>query len=403
MAVTVSRGACSGIRVVEFASVLAGPYCGQLLADMGADVIKVESLTGDPLRATLPEWCGLGAMFLHNNRGKRSICLDLQRPAGALAAARLMQGADVVIENFRPGVMERLGLSYETVAAENPSLVYASITGFGPSGPYAGLPAYDHLIQGLVGAMWQQGEHGSPEPIRITVVDRVTAMTAFQGILAALLHRAHTGEGQKVSVSLLSAYAAFALPGLFNNDTFLDAELPAIPPRKIYHPLRTQDGYVIGHVQTDDQFRACVRLFGREDMLNEPRFNSMRQRLMHLPEFWQELAASAMTMNTADWVSAARAAGVPLAPVNTVDEFQRDSQAIHCSIFSEQRDAELGLLRQINPPIDFSRSAAAPTRRAPRLGEHSREILDELGYSRLEQETLVRERVTHPQSAQDQR
>ncbi len=389
-----ASGACSGLKVVEFASVLAGPYCGQLLADMGADVIKVEPLSGDPLRATLPEHRGIGAMFLHNNRGKRSIGVDLQHSAGAAIAAKLVSRADVVIENFRPGVIDRLGLGYRTACETNPSVVYASITGFGPTGPYADLPAYDHLIQGLTGAMWQQGDHQTPEPIRITLVDRVAALTTFQGILAALLHRAKTGEGQKVEVSLMNAYAAFALPGLFNNDTFLSANPSDVPPRRIYHPIKTADGHVIGHTQTDAQFQACARLFGREDLLSDPRFNTMRPRLMHLPEMWEAFSANAESMSTSALVAAARESGVPLAPVNTVGEFQQDPQAIHNQIFSEHEDPELGVVRQLNVSMTLSRSPAAIARRAPRLGEHGDQILAELGYPCAERDALVRDGVT---------
>lgn len=373
-----ASGPCTGLRVIEFATMVSGPYCGQMLADLGAEVIKLEPIEGDGLRAVRPEYKGLGTLFVHYNRGKKSICIDLKSTQGAEVVRELVRTADVVLENFRPGVMDRLGMGYEAFSAINPKLVYVSISGFGASGPYADRAAYDQVIQGLTGYMWAQGENQSPQPVRNPVVDKISAVTAFHGTLAALLHRERGGSGQHVSVSLMDAYASFIMPGLVNNETFPDAGLEHYAMRPVFHPVKTEDGYVMGHVQTNSQFVGCARAFGREDIIEDPRFANPRERLKHIGEMWGEMAIGGATRTTEQILAIALAHSVPLGPVQTVQQFLADPQARHNQTFVEFQDPEYGAMRQMNFPVRLEGSPANVQARAPRQGEHTDAILASL-------------------------
>ena len=375
----VGSGPCTGLRVIEFATMVSGPFCGQMLADLGAEVIKLEPPEGDGLRAVQPEHNGLSALFVHYNRGKKSICIDLKSAQGAEVVRELVRSADVVLENFRPGVMDRLGMGYEAFSALNPKLVYVSISGFGASGPYAERAAYDQVIQGLTGYMWAQGEYQSPQPVRNPVVDKISAVTAFHGTLAALLHRERGGTGQHVGVSLMDAYAAFIMPGLVNNETFPEAGLEHYPPRQVFHAVKTLDGYVMGHVQTNAQFIGCARACGREDIADDPRFANPRERLKHIGEMWEEMGVGARTRTTAEILTIANTHSVPLGPVQTVQQFMEDPQARHNQTFVDFHDPEYGLVRQLNFPARLGGSPANVQARAPRRGEHTDAVLATLG------------------------
>lgn len=374
-----SSGPMSGYRVLEFANMISGPFCGQMLADLGADVVKVEAPEGDGFRALHPEHGGLGAHFLHFNRGKRSVVLDLKSQKDVAAASELVRKADVVIENFRPGVMKRLGLDYETLKVLNSKLVYLSITGFGDDGPYAQRPAFDQVIQAITGFMWTQGEGLEPHPIRNPVVDKVTSLTGCNAVVTALLHRERTGFGQHVGVSLIDAYAAFMMPGVTVNETFLDAGMPPLPPRAVYRVIATRDGHVIGNIHSNAQFAGSARAFGRPDLLEDARFKDPRSRQAHLAEMWAELADAARHRTTDEILMAAVAESVPLAAVKTLEEFLHDPQVIHNEVFVEYHDPRLGRIRQLNFPIRFSESQVNVDARAPMLGEHTEQVFKDWG------------------------
>ncbi|TPG22157.1 CaiB/BaiF CoA transferase family protein [Variovorax guangxiensis] len=373
-------GPCHGIRVIEFAAMVAGPYCGQMLADMGAEVIKVEGIEGDGLRAVRPHHAGLGALFAQNNRGKKSISLDMKSPEGLAICQDLVRSADVVLENFRPGVMKRLGLDYESVRSLAPEVIYASVTGFGESGPYVGRPAYDQVLQAMTGNMWTQGEERVPEPVRNAVVDKIAAVTVCNGILAALLHRARTGEGQKVSVSLLDAYSAFMIPGLdTHNRTFVGAGLPHYPARPIFRAVSAKDGYVMGYIHTNAHWEGCARAFRREDLISDSRFSSPSERLTNVAAMWSEMEKGAQNLTTAEIMEVAVANSVPMSRVNTVDELMADPQAIHNEVFVDYQDEVVGTLRTLNFPIRFGKTPANVNARAPLKGEHTEQVLSTLG------------------------
>jgi crotonobetainyl-CoA:carnitine CoA-transferase CaiB-like acyl-CoA transferase len=375
-----AAGPCRGIRVIEFASMVAGPYCGQMLADMGAEVIKIEGIEGDGLRAVRPQHAGLGALFAQNNRGKKSISLDVKSPEGLAICRDLVRSADVVLENFRPGVMKRLELDYESVCSLAPEVIYASVTGFGESGPYVGRPAYDQVIQAMAGNMWTQGEERVPEPVRNSIVDKIAAMTVCNGILAALFHRARTGEGQKVSVALLDAYSAFMIPGLdTHNRTFVAAGLPHYPARPVFRAVNAKDGYVMGYIHTNAQWEGCARAFRREDLLSDPRFSTPSQRLTNVAAMWAEMEKGAQNLTTAEIMEVAVANSVPMSRVNTVDELMADPQAIHNQVFVDYQDEVVGTLRTLNFPIRFGKTPANVDARAPLKGEDTEQVLSKLG------------------------
>lgn len=374
-------GPCSGIRIVEFTTMIAGPMAGLMLADLGAEVIKVEAIGGDPTRGLRPSNKGMSTLFWAMNRHKQSIQIDLKSPEGQEIARRLVLEADVLIENARPGVMARLGLSYEALAGDNPGLIYLSLSGFGPDGPYVARPAFDHVLQGMTGAMALQNPLGEPQPIRNSVVDKYTATAAASAITAALLHRERNGgAGQRVSVSLMDAFSSFSLLDNMHNEMFRDCE-DRIPYINIYCPIRSADGYVIGHVQTNDQFARICALLGCEHLVDDPRFADSWQRLMTIDTMWAELEKYTVLRTNADLIESANRVGVPLGPVNSVEQFLNDPQARHNRSVIEYEDVEYGRVLTCNYPARFEKSPAHVEARPPKLGEHTDVILGSLGFS----------------------
>ncbi|MBG6332404.1 CoA transferase [Pseudomonas aeruginosa] len=373
---TIPPGACSGIRVIEIGTMVSAPLAGQVLADMGAEVIKIEPPEGDPMRKVGPFFKGMSANFMTVNRGKKSVTLNLKSPEDKARLLELLHSADVLLHNFRPGVMDRLGLGYAQLSALNSRLIYTSISGFGSSGPYASKPAYDHIIQGMTGVMYLQGRGDTPEPLRNLLVDKSCAMVTASAILAALLHRERNGgQGQHLDASLLGAFSWLGVSDNIANHTFQSPDVQKFPPLDIHHPLRAKDGWVIGHIQTDAQFAGACRVFGREDLLDHELWRSAAQRISRNGELWSEFALAAENMLRADLIARAEAEGVALGPIHTLDEFFEDPQVISSKVCVEHEDPDFGVIRQINFPVVFSRSQVDIATRAPMLGEHTAQIL----------------------------
>ncbi|MBN3785325.1 CoA transferase [Burkholderia sp. Ac-20353] len=371
-----TSGPCSGLRVLELGSMVSAPLAGQILADMGAEVIKIEPPEGDPMRRVGPFHKGMGALFMTVNRGKKSMVLDLKSPRDLELAMELALSSDVLIHNMRPRVMDRLGLGYEALRGANPKLIYTSISGFGESGPYASKPAYDHVLQGMTGVMYLQGRGDTPEPIRNLMVDKSTATITAGAILAALLHRERTdGRGQRIDASLLNAFSWFGLTDNIGNYTFQTPDGQKAPPLDIHHPLRTSDGWVIGHIQTDDQFAAACRLFDREDLMEDETWKSAARRIERNGDMWRELGRKATAMTRAEVLARAESEGVALGPIYTLDEFFADPQVRSSHVYVDHEDPEFGVVRQMNFPVRFERSTIDVGARAPLLGEHTEEIL----------------------------
>jgi crotonobetainyl-CoA:carnitine CoA-transferase CaiB-like acyl-CoA transferase len=368
-------GALAGVLVADFSRVLAGPLCTMTLADLGADVVKVERPDGgDDTRAWGPPFVDEGSTYyLGLNRGKRSVTLDLKDPGDVALARRLAARADVLVESFRPGTMDRLGLGHADVAAANPRIVYCSISAFGSGERGATLPGYDLLLQAMSGLMSVTGEpDGRPLKVGAALIDMVCGLYATTGVLAALHARARTGEGQRLEVSLMDS----ALAGLLNQGSaFLLAGAvpgrlgnrhPSITP---YETYAAADGDFAVACGNDAIFRRLCEAIERPALAGDPRFATNADRLAHRDELGAELEAAFAAASAEEWVARLGEAGVPAGPINDV------GQAFAFA-------AELGLepwvdvdgVRTVRSPLRLSATPARPRRRPPRLGEHDAEV-----------------------------
>lgn len=378
-------GPLHGFRIVDLTSNVSGPLATMILADQGAEVIKVEPPDGgDHTRAAANRRAGFSASFLNNNRNKRSIVLDLKKPAALRVLLRLAAGADVFIQNFRPGVAKRLGVGESAVRAVAPNIVYVSISGFGETGPYAAKPVYDPVIQGFSGlATVQAGsDEARPRLLRTILPDKLTAITASQAITAALLARERTGEGQHVRLSMLEAVLAFLWSSDMGGQTFAGDE-PAAQEAASTADLiyQTADGYITVAVQTDRQWAAMAQALGRPEWLDDERFRTTALRQRNIDERLRLTQEALLTRPAAAWLERLTAAQVPCGPVLTRNQVIRHPQVAALGLVVETEHEQAGRLRQARAAARFSRTPAEIRRGAPALGQHTQEILAELGCS----------------------
>jgi len=383
-----ATGPLRGVTVLDLTSVVSGPLCTQTLGDLGAEVIKVEAPQGDTSRRLgLPGKAGFAAYFAQFNRNKRSLVLDLKKPAAVEVVARLARRADVLLENWRPDVAERLGLGWEKLSAENPKLIYVAISGFGPEGPYKDQPAYDTVIQGLTGFMQTQGVMDVPRLIQSVAADKATGLTAVYATLAALFSRERDGgRGQRIDVPMLDAFAAFILPDVMIDRTFLPEPPTATRARapELHRSWRTADGFVVMMIIEDRQFQAICRALDREDLIDDPRCANLGLRFAHMQELFALLESEVLRWKTADLVERARRFGAPLAPANGLEDFLNDAQVAANGTVLEIEDERRGRLRLLRNPVRFSETPTRLRRPPPLRGEHTDEILRELGYTNPE-------------------
>jgi crotonobetainyl-CoA:carnitine CoA-transferase CaiB-like acyl-CoA transferase len=393
-------GPLSGIKVIELAHVMAGPCCGLMLADMGADVIKVEKIPGgDDSRHFLPpDIDGEAVSFLMINRNKRGIAVDLKTAAGKEVVRRLLAGADVVIENYRKGTMERLGLGYETLRAANPGLIYCEISGFGRTGPYSGRGGFDLIAQGMSGLMSITGEGPGRPPVKVgsPVTDITAGILGAMGVLAAYIERQRTGEGQRVDTSLFEAgivhtywqsaiaFATGVAPGPMGS---------AHPLNAPYQAFETADGWITLGAANQANWLRMLDAIEAPELGEDARFKTNDGRQTHLGELVATLSAIFRGRDSAEWLERLEAAGVPAGPVLDVSQMHRDPQAIARRMVTEAEHSRLGPVRTIGAPVKFSATPGGVRRGAPVLGEHTREVLAEAGYPEAEIARMIEDGV----------
>ena len=382
----------SGIRVLDLSRVIAGPYCATLLGDLGADVIKLERPgRGDDLRS----WRGSGmsAAFAAINRNKRGIAVELQHPDGARLAFELARRADVIVENFLPGVAQRLGLGYDAVRAVNPAVVYASVTGFGQTGPYARRPGYNTIAQGMSGLMGLTGMEGHP-PTRVggSVSDLAAALCAFGSVNAALVHRFRTGVGQYLDVNLLASTLTL-LPDpvahYFDSGVRpkrLGNRNANLTPAETYP---TKDGMIQLVMMNPDQYDRFCRAVGDDALAADPRFATNDARLANYGDFRARVERALASATTAEWQERFERAQIAAGPVYEFDEVFGDPQVRHLGLVNEIEQPGYGKARMLGFPVRASATPAAIRRPAPLLGEHTAEVLGEIGVAPEEIERLV--------------
>ena len=373
-------GPLQDIRVVDFSVVVSGPMATMLLADQGADVIKVEQPgIGDIVRYLGTSSNGVSGLFANNNRGKRSVVLDLHAPDDLETALRLTDVADVVVQNFRPGAADRLGIGYEAVAARNADVVYASISGFGPSGPLSGKRVYDNVIQGYSGAASSQvGSDGAPTVIKQLLCDKVTAMTVAQAVCAALVARSNGAGGQHVEVAMLDAAVAFLWPDTMMSDTLLGDGLTHAPAiGTMYSTTPTADGHITATALSDVEFSALCRALGQPQLATDPRFATVGDRMQHIAELGPLVVAATSRIPTAELIARLEAEDVPCAPIQSMRELADDPQVAHNELLVVRDDPVVGPLRQPRPAATFSRTRLDPPGDVPALGEHTDAIVAE--------------------------
>ena len=380
-------GALAGVRVIDMTSVLMGPYATRHLGDMGAEVIKVEAPGGDVTRHIAPaRHPGMGAIYLNVNRNKRSICLDLKKPGGRDALITLVRDADVLVYNVRPQAMARLGLSWETLQAVNPGLIYAGIYGFGQDGPYAAQPAYDDLIQGGCGLAWLMGRagDGTPRYVASAVADRVVGLAAMGAICAALVHRAKTGEGQRVDVPMFETMVDMVMSDHLSGLTYdppLDQGGYQRHLSRFRRPYATKDGHVCALIYTDGHWARFFAATGLTDLpQRDPRFRDFASRNAHIDDVYEELNRIFAERTSAEWLALLREADIPAMPLHDLASLMQDPHLAALDFFRRVEHPSEGAMHDMRPAAGFSQTPSQVTRLAPGLGEHGREILLAAGF-----------------------
>ena len=385
----------TGIRVLDLTRYLAGPFCTMLLADYGADVVKIEARRGREFRP--PGATRDSYFFLSSNRGKRSLTLDLRSEKGRELLLRLLPGFDVLVENFRPNVMRKLGLAPEMLTERFPRLVYCGISGFGASGPYAERPGFDQIAQGMSGFMSLTGtEESGPTRAGIAISDLLGGIFGAHGISLALLARERTGRGQIVNTSLLEATIGILAWGA--GMYFEAGQIPG--PAGQHHPLsspygrfRARDGYLNIAAGNDDMWRNLAQTLERESWLEDGRFSNALERVLHRDELTAEIESALEKRDVADWVDVLNAAGVPAGPVLDIGQVFSDPQVLARDMLVELPHPEVGSFKTTGLPIKLSTTPGRIERRPPLLGEHTDEVLRECGLEPDEIERLRAEQV----------
>jgi len=381
--------ALDGIRVLDFSAMIAGPYCTRLMSDLGAEVLKLEPPEGDYMRSREPQKAGFGVYFGVLNAGKKSVAIDLKKPAGVALVKALVAKADVVLENFRPGVMKRLGLDSATLRALNPRLVFCSISGYGQDGSFAALPAYAPIVQAASGYELANLQHqrGVDRPLNSIIfsADYLTGVHAFGAICAALVRRARTGEGETIDCAMMDA-----MLGMLAYEV-AEAQAPVDRPRLVYQATRAKDGFLITAPITQGNFEAMARAAGHDDWLRDERFATPTARARNWDALMAELDRWAADKTVDECEAKMAEAGCPCSRYRTVREAMASPYAAERGLFATVKG---GGTEFLSPNAPFKMSGARPAAQAPALGEHGRHVLaNVLSRSAQEIDHLIKEKV----------
>jgi crotonobetainyl-CoA:carnitine CoA-transferase CaiB-like acyl-CoA transferase len=388
-------GPLHGVRILDLTTVVMGPYATQILGDFGADVIKVEPIEGDVIRQAWPfRNPGMGAIFLNVNRNKRSVALDLKRPAALEACLALAKTADVLVYNIRPQAMARLGLSYEKVRSMNERIIYVGCFGYSQRGPYAAKAAYDDMIQGASGLPWLLQKQGAPEPryAPMIVADRSVGQQVASAVSAALYSREKTGHGQRVDVPMWEHLLQIVLSDHLGGYTF-DPQKGEPGYARILtpdrRPYQTEDGYVCALIYNDKQWKAFFDVIGRPELLSRPEFATQEARSQNYRSAYAMVAEEMKTRTTAFWIEALERADIPVQRMNSLDDIVGDPHLNAIGYLRAVDHPSEGRIRMLAVPSEWSDTKPEYRRHAPRLGEHTREVLGEAGLSVQQITTLL--------------
>lgn len=393
-----------GVRVLDLTNVMAGPYCSMVLGDLGAEVVKLESLEGDSTRNFEPRINGESYCFAVLNRNKRSIAVDLKAPEGREVALRLAARSDIVLENFRPGVVKKLGIAWEDLKQVNPGLIYASMSGFGQTGPYGRKGGFDIIAQGMTGIMMMTGHPGGrPAKVGIAMNDMACGVTTLYAILGAYIGKLRHGQGQFLETSLLEAglawsvweFAAFHGSGEMPTPTGTRHRRSAP-----YQAFRTSDGYVTVGASGDKLWRAfATQVCDKPEWLDDARFRTNPLRVRNADALEAEIEKVFAAGTTAHWIAKLDAAGVPGGPVYTYDQTLADPQVLHRRMVVDMEHPAIGPMKMLGVPVKSDGELATIRLPAPLLGQHSREVLREAGYDETGVEALIARGIVQARSA----
>ena len=386
----------TGLKVLDLTRVVSGPFCTMLLADFGANVIKVEAPDGDPSRVTGILGAGENPYFVNLNRNKRTITIDMKQERGKEIVRRMAQASDVLVENFRPGVMDRLGLGYTALSALNPALIYAAVTGFGKTGPYKDRPAFDFIAQAMSGFMSLNGDRTMPSlRVGIPISDTIAGLYTAFGILAALRERDRTGRGQEIQTAMVD--------GLISMFTFAAAayfSTGQLPPRNgndhmvvaPYGLFNASDGPIAIAPSTEKNWQQLCTALGLENLMSDPRFDSAEKRREHRGEINAIMESVIGARSQTEWIALLNRAGVPCGPVNNIAQAFSDPQVLHQEMVIESAQPS-GPVKVPGFPVKLSRTPAGLRKPSPQVGEHTVGVLQEFGYHDKEIQGLIHDRV----------